>query len=95
MIRWKKNITNGKKNMKRLIALLLTVFTLISVIPFTVSAAQMPFKDVKENHPFYKEIIRSAKCNLVGGYEDGTFRPAKMLTRAQAAKILYMMIPNK
>lgn len=60
----------------------------VNIFDLEEKKSNVAFKDVKENHPFYKEIIRSAKCNLVGGYEDGTFRPDGTITRAEAVTVI-------
>ncbi|MBR3718454.1 MAG: S-layer homology domain-containing protein, partial [Firmicutes bacterium] len=36
-------------------------------------------------HVFAADIEKLAKANIVGGYEDGTFRPAALVTRAEAS----------
>src|SRR6185295_14800863 len=38
--------------------------------------------------PYYQYIETAREYGLVGGYDDGTFRPSATLTRAQAMKIL-------
>ena len=38
-------------------------------------------------------IDRLAELGIVSGYEDGTFRPNKKVTRAEAVTMLYNMIP--
>ncbi|MBR4880922.1 MAG: S-layer homology domain-containing protein, partial [Clostridia bacterium] len=79
--------------MKRLIALLLTVFTLISVIPITVSAAEMPFKDVKESHWFYNAVKYTydrgifAANNAAGDQ----FAPNASMTRAMFVTVLFRL----
>ena len=36
-------------------------------------------------HVFAADIEKLAKANIVGGYKDGTFRPAALVTRAEAS----------
>ena len=73
--------------MKKLIALLLAVLTLLSV----VSAAD--FTDAKEMDEKYVPAVEEmVKLGVINGFEDGTFRPNGTLTRAQAAKIICTML---
>lgn len=54
---------------------------------------QMPqFSDVKEISNELDLIIR---LNIMSGYEDGTLKPDRTVTRAEAAKILCYTINNK
>ena len=46
------------------------------------------FSDVNASHPFYNEIILSAKAGLVTGYPDGTFLPDNTLKRSEIVTIL-------
>jgi hypothetical protein len=46
------------------------------------------FTDVPVGHTFYEFIERVAMHGVVGGYEDGTFRPGNNATRGQIAKIV-------
>jgi hypothetical protein len=44
------------------------------------------FDDVDSDHAFYTEIT-TLKCNdVIGGYEDGTFKPDELVTRAESMK---------
>jgi hypothetical protein len=44
------------------------------------------FKDVENNYEEAVDVLSS--LNIIHGYEDGTFRPEKTITRAELAKIL-------
>jgi hypothetical protein len=46
------------------------------------------FSDVPPGSPFYSYIETAHLRGVLGGYEDGTFRPQNPLTRAQAAKLI-------
>jgi len=46
------------------------------------------FKDVTPSHPYYESIMKSANSGLVGGYEDGTFRPDNTITRAEVVTVM-------
>ena len=52
------------------------------------SAATSPFKDVKSSD-WYSGAVQTAYANgLIGGFEDGTFRPQESITREQAMVII-------
>lgn len=53
------------------------------------------FPDVPENAWFAASVQRLAEYLILEGYEDGTFGPERHITRAEAAKIvLLMMVSN-
>jgi hypothetical protein len=46
------------------------------------------FPDVSSDNPFYTEVT-TLKCKgIIGGYEDGTFQPDALVTRAEAMKFV-------
>lgn len=47
-----------------------------------------PFTDVDAYHLYYEAVNYLAANDIVGGYEDGTFKPDKTLNRAEMLKIL-------
>ncbi|MEW6189869.1 MAG: S-layer homology domain-containing protein [Actinomycetota bacterium] len=51
-----------------------------------------PFTDVPSNHRAYPYIMTAKNARIVGGYPDGTFRPERFVTRAEAAKIVDTML---
>jgi hypothetical protein len=54
----------------------------------TPTACTITFTDVDENNVFYS-FIRCLACRgIIGGYDDGTFRPFNDITRGQIAKIV-------
>ncbi|MBR6514708.1 MAG: DUF4838 domain-containing protein [Clostridia bacterium] len=79
--------------MKRLIALLLTVFTLISVIPFSVTAAEMPFKDVKQSHWFYNAVKYTYDRGIFSANNSAgdLFAPNASMTRAMFVTVLFRL----
>jgi glucose/arabinose dehydrogenase len=52
------------------------------------SVTGQTFSDVPPGSTFYPYIERIAAGGVVGGYEDGTFRPGGPATRGQIAKVL-------
>jgi acetyl esterase/lipase len=47
------------------------------------------FTDVPPTHPFYDEIAWATENGIVGGYSDGTFRPAGVVTRQALVSFLW------
>ncbi|WP_342508604.1 S-layer homology domain-containing protein [Sporosarcina sp. FSL K6-2383] len=46
------------------------------------------FRDVKPNHPYYKEIAALANAGVISGFEGDTYKPDRTLSRAQMAKVI-------
>lgn len=53
------------------------------------------FTDVDKNHPYYQAIQILASNQIVIGYEDGTFRPDKTVTRAEFSVFLSRVLDTK
>jgi hypothetical protein len=53
-----------------------------------VPPGQQTFSDVAPDNPFWLGVETLKAMNVLGGYEDGTFRPNNPLTRGQVAKII-------
>ena len=75
--------------MKKYIAFLLALLLLVSALPFAGAA----FTDEKSINASYKKAVAAmAEKGIINGFTDGSFGPKKTLTRAQAAKILCVML---
>lgn len=61
--------------------------SIVAVTP-SVEAAPVSFKDMKPGSFGYNEIMNLASRGVIGGYQDGSFRPNQALTRGQSAKLL-------
>jgi hypothetical protein len=46
------------------------------------------FKDVSSSHPNYKAIRYLRDQGVIGGYDDGTFKPEKAISRVEVLKII-------
>ena len=74
-------------------------FILISValgaIAFTTGtlALSQNFKDVPTHHFAYEAILEGKESGLFKGYNDGTFKPDKNLSRGEMAVLLQRSIP--
>lgn len=55
---------------------------------FYETVSGQTFTDVKPGDTFYEYIQRMAARQIVGGYNDGTFRPNNHTTRGQVAKMV-------
>lgn len=73
--------------MKKIVVLLITVLLINSVALATGSDARK-FNDLSEQHWAYNDILSLIEKGTLSGYEDGTFKPDRAITRAEAAKIL-------
>ena len=50
------------------------------------------FSDVPKDHFYYMSITAAASSGLVNGYEDGTFRPDKTITRAEVVTVINRLL---
>lgn len=69
--------------MKRSIAVIVAVLSLIQITP--VMAA---FPDVPNTDPNYVAISFLEEQGVIGGYPDGTFKPGQQINRAESLKII-------
>lgn len=69
----------------------LSVLTLISLLSLSVAgvASAQSFSDVPANHPYYTSIEFLKKEGIISGYPDGSFKPAQVVNRAEALKIVF------
>ena len=61
---------------------------LLSSIIILENSAPVHFNDVMENDWFYQDVIKAAGNHIIAGFEDNTFHPNEIITRAQAALII-------
>ena len=47
-----------------------------------------PFSDVSSSRADYGDILLSSKLGLIYGYADGTFKPDRIMTKAEAASVI-------
>lgn len=77
-----------KVSMKKATKVALATALLTSAFATTASAKGVTFTDVPETNVHYDNIYNLADREIVSGYPDGTYQPARHLTRAEAAVIL-------
>ncbi|MGE7752759.1 S-layer homology domain-containing protein [Lysinibacillus fusiformis] len=86
-----KKSSNNNLMIKALAASVMTAAMVIPVATEIVQAAPVTkttFKDVPKSHWAYESIKQVAEKGLVTGYEDGTYKPAAQVTRAEFATFL-------
>lgn len=79
-------MNNKNKKWKVAIASALIASSLVITAPNADAA--ITFKDLKKGSFAYEEVINLANRGIIGGYADGTYRPAQAVTRGQSAKLL-------
>ncbi|MBR2896911.1 MAG: S-layer homology domain-containing protein, partial [Oscillospiraceae bacterium] len=78
--------------MKKLFVMFLAMTLLLSALPFAGAA----FKDEGFITAEYAKAVAAMSAQgIINGFEDGSFGPKKTLTRAQAAKILCVMLEGE
>lgn len=64
----------------------------INLFVSQISAATVEFSDVPKGKPYASAVYELAERNIIGGYEDGTFKPEASITRGQAASIIAKLL---
>ena len=54
----------------------------------TSTSASSPFSDVDSSRADYGDVILSSQLGLIYGYNDGTFKPDRIMTKAEAASVI-------
>ncbi len=76
---------------KRLSSLLVTAMVLSQIQVNGIAAPVTTdrfFNDVKENVWYSEAVNKWGQSNIIAGYEDGSFRPQKEVTRAELAAVI-------
>lgn len=87
----KKKNDNFNKIIASTITASVVASALVTVAP-NANAAATNFKDVQSNDFFYEAVNSLHARNIFSGYNDGTFRPNETVTRAQAAKVIAIVL---
>lgn len=58
-------------------------------------SATTTFTDVPDSEWYYSYIASAAANSLINGYEDGSFRPANNITRAEVMTMVYNVLNSK
>lgn len=76
------------RNLKKVLALVLVFALMLSTV---VVASAASFPDVDATYQYSEAVDLLASLNILGGYEDGTFKPENNITRAEFSKVLYVV----
>ena len=72
------------KNLKKVISAVAALA--MSASTFTALAATFP--DVPEDASYAQAVQELSALDVISGYDDGTFKPDELVTRAQMAKMI-------
>lgn len=72
----------------QIVMLLIPMMFMLSSNP----AYAADFSDVKENSAHYLAITTLGESGVLGGYEDGSFKPKQKITRAEALKMIVLAL---
>lgn len=61
---------------------------MVRMFGLTDTVGAKTFKDVAENKWYTADIAKMTSAGIMGGYEDGSFKPESQVTRQEAASIL-------
>ncbi len=76
-------------HLRRLSSIVITITSIVQSTP-SVLAAPLPFPDMQHSWYRYREAVEYLKDKeILGGYEDGTFRPKDTINRAELLKIVF------
>ena len=66
----------------------------LSYLNISVSKKNLDFADADNIADYAKDAVSKLTAKgIINGYEDNSFRPEGFATRAEAAKILYGLLP--
>lgn len=68
------------------------VLSIMALLPMSAAMAQTPtnFSDVPSSHPHHEAIMGLKEKGIIGGYEDGSFKPDQVVNRVEALKIILL-----
>ncbi|MBE0447477.1 MAG: S-layer homology domain-containing protein [Actinobacteria bacterium] len=59
---------------------------------YPINTSGTGFPDVPQTHWAYSYIMTAKNKGIINGYPDGTFKPEGLATRAESAKMIYMIL---
>jgi uncharacterized protein YkwD len=68
-------------------------FCLLSALPAGASASS--FMDMEDGHANIDAVLYLQETGVINGFADGTFRPDRRVTRAEAVKIIISVLPDE
>ena len=72
------------KNLKKVIS----AVGALSMVASSVAAFAADFPDVEETASYAQAVKELSALDIISGYEDGTFKPDELVTRAQISKMI-------
>ncbi|WMJ78068.1 MULTISPECIES: S-layer homology domain-containing protein [unclassified Sedimentibacter] len=76
--------------MKKVLSLVLVIAMVLSSMSFAFASTS--FTDVVDGDDYEDAINTLVALNVVTGYEDGTYKPEKTVTRAEMAKLMVQLL---
>ena len=70
-------------NLKKVIASICVIALMLSTVAFAAN-----YSDVAENSAYYEAVETLSKLGIVTGYEDGSYKPETVVTRAEMAALI-------
>ena len=77
------------RKITKVLSLVLAFALMLSAVTMVASASVFP--DVTAGSDYEQAIDLLASLKILGGYEDGTFKPENNITRAEFSKIVYVI----
>jgi len=81
--------------MKKWISLILALAVMSAIIPIASAQSKIHFIDIPETHWAASAISQAVQAGYVSGYEDGTFKPDKPVSRAEFIKMTVAAMGNE
>ena len=76
-----------KKNLKKVISAVISLAIAGSLVPASF-AAKVVLSDVPDTASYATAVNTLVALNVINGYEDGTFLPDNLITRAEVTKVV-------
>ncbi len=73
--------------MKKIVSMLLCILVIFSMC---INVFAIEFTDLSDDHWAYQNVMELVNEGTINGYEDGSFKPSKTVTRAEFVKMIGM-----
>lgn len=77
--------------MKKIVLVLISAMFVLSVF-MPINYAKITFSDLSDSHWAYKNIMTLVNQGVVNGYENGTYKPEKAVTRGEFLKLIMVAL---
>lgn len=75
-------------HMKKVLACTRVMLSLAFLFCLLPAPARAAFIDILPNHPLYDAVTDLQNDNIISGFDDGTFRPERLITRGELTKMI-------